>query len=186
LKNIKNAIKNTIGIGLGVLLIPIVVYAVVRLFYSQSITSNFGKKEVFTFDLSADMPEVEVGPGDSVSVSPVITNTATEQMVVFIDIETPSYEGESIYTIEPSDGWTLVEEAENHEVFAYGKDEMTILYQDEATDALTDKITMKEISNGAYAAIDDINVTITGYGIDTESTYSSIEEAWERCKAMIE
>jgi hypothetical protein len=97
-------LKNTIWIGLGVLAIPIVVYAAVRLFYSQSTTSNFGKKVVFTFDLSADMPEVEVGPGDSASVSPVITNTATEQMVVFIDIETPSYEGESIYTVEPADG----------------------------------------------------------------------------------
>jgi hypothetical protein len=71
-------------------------------------------------------------------------------------------------------------------VFAYGEDEMTILYQDEATEALTDKITMREISNGAYAAIDDINITITGYGIDTESSYSSIEEAWEVCKSMIE
>ena len=37
-----------------------------------------------------------------------------------------------------------------------------------------------------YASIDDINVTITAYGIDTESTYSSPVEAWEACKEMIE
>jgi hypothetical protein len=71
-------------------------------------------------------------------------------------------------------------------VFVYGGDEMTIFYHEETTDAMADRIMMKEISNGAYAAIDDINVTIIGYGIDTESTYSSIEEAWVGCTSMIE
>jgi hypothetical protein len=32
------------------------------------------------------MPEVEVGPGDSVSVSPVITNTATEQKYKWVEM----------------------------------------------------------------------------------------------------
>lgn len=43
---------------------------------------------------------------------------------------------------------------------------------------------MNEISNAEYAAIDDINITITGYAMGTEDMSADPQEAWNQCKAL--
>lgn len=89
----------------------------------------------------------EVGPGDEVMVEPVIINTATEPMYVFIEVDTP-------------------------------------LMPKESTEALTSQLKMIEISNADLYYIDDINFTITGYGIDTENSVSDMQTVWEECKEL--
>lgn len=43
---------------------------------------------------------------------------------------------------------------------------------------------MREISNAEFADIDDINVTISGFGIDTNGMSTDPERVWEECKAI--
>ena len=61
---------------------------------------------------------------------------------------------------------------------------MTPLPSGDTTTALTDQMSMIDISNADYAAIDDINFTITGYGIGTEEVTTDPNEAWVYCKAI--
>ena len=58
---------------------------------------------------------------------------------------------------------------------------MTALQPGESTSALTEQMTMDEISNAEYAAIDDINITITGYAIGTENMSTNPIESWNQC-----
>ena len=62
-----------IGLWLGIFLAMVVAaYAITSLFFTESYTSEFTKKQVFRFDLDTGMSGGEIGPGDSFSVSPVI------------------------------------------------------------------------------------------------------------------
>lgn len=72
----------------------------------------------------------------------------------------------------------LVQNDAGKEVYAYGGSEMEKLFPNESNEALTTEISMKTISNAEYVAIDDINITITEYDIDTENTSSDVESAW--------
>ena len=134
----------------------------------------------------------EVGPGDSFSVSPVIFNDATEEMYVFVEIQMPEYTDSSLpksgdsflYTFDINEEWTLVESGNGTVVYAYGSTEMTVLSPGDSTSALTNQITMQSISNAEYAAIDDINITITGYAIGTEDVSTNPVYAWNECKSI--
>ena len=61
---------------------------------------------------------------------------------------------------------------------------MTPLQPGDSTSALTDRMKMNEISTAEYAAIDDINITITGYAMGTEDMSADPQEAWNQCKAL--
>lgn len=173
------------GIFLGAFLgIGVTVYALVRMFYMHEVRSDFSKKQIFEFELNAEMASQELGPGDSFAVSPVIDNTATEEMYVFIEVDMPESNGEPLYTFDANDEWILVEGNTEHYVYAYGADELTKLFPGEETVSLTEQMMMKNMSNAEFAGIDDINVTITGVGIDTNGTTEDPERVWEECKAM--
>lgn len=173
------------GVAAGVFLATgIVVYAVTTLFFTKSVTSKLNKKTIFQFDLSTELSDSEVGPGDSFALHPVVKNDATEEMYVFIKIQMPEYDGEPLYIMDADGSWMLVESTGDSVVYAYGNPEMIILYPGESTSALTDRMTMRSISNADYAAIDDINITITGYSIGTEGVDSVPGEAWSACKQI--
>ena len=53
-----------------------------------------------------------------------------------------------------------------------------------STCVLTSQMAMKSISNAEYAAIDDINITITGYAIGTEDVPMIPTETWNVCKVI--
>lgn len=61
---------------------------------------------------------------------------------------------------------------------------MTVLSPGDSTSALTEQMTMKSISNAEFAAIDDINITITGYAIGTEDVSTNPIYAWNECKPI--
>jgi len=131
------------------------------------------------------MEPTELVPGDSFATEPVITNDAIYEMYVFIAVETPSVDNKSIYEFTAGDEWTLIESTAERSVWTYADDtSMTMLSIDESTTALTTQMTMKEISNTAFVELDDINVTIIGYGIGTDNVSITPSEAWTYCKQV--
>lgn len=91
---------------------------------------------------------------------------------------------DKIYAFDVSDEWCFASENGGTVVYAYGSAEMTALSPRESTSALISLMTMSEISNAEYAAIDDINITITGYAIGTEGIDVNPSEAWNQCKLI--
>lgn len=89
----------------------VVAYAVTTLFFKgETQTSDYSKKTYFQFDGSSFFTASgEVGPGESMSIDPVITSNATVDMYVFIRVEMPGYNGSGLYNIELNSGWSLVE-----------------------------------------------------------------------------
>ncbi|MCI7181490.1 MAG: hypothetical protein MSA26_13185 [Lachnospiraceae bacterium] len=173
------------GVACGVCLgTTIIAYAIMSLFFTKSETSKLSKKTVFQFDLSTDMEATKVGPGDSFDVKPVIYNDATEEMYVFIQVDMPTTADGILYSFDVDDEWCVVSEDDGTVVYAYGSTEMTILAPGDSTSALTNQMTMKSISNAEYAAIDDINITITGYAMGTEDMSTNPVDAWNECKTI--
>ena len=117
-------------------------------------------------------------------VNPVVTNSATEEMYVFVKIDMSEWDGSPLYTFQADDQWELVESAGGTAVYAYGNPEMTILNPGESTPALTNQMVMQSISNAEYAAIDDINVTVTCQAIGTEGVATNPADAWNECKTI--
>ena len=174
-----------IGLWTGLFLATVIVaYAITNLFFTQSRTTGFSKKVIFQFDLGIGTSAEEVGPGDSISVNPVVTNSATEDMYVFVKIQMPEWDGSPLYTFHADEAWVLVESGGGAVVYAYADPEMTTLSPGDSTFALTNQMTMRSISNAEYAVIDDINITITGYAIGTEDVSTNPKDAWNECKEI--
>ena len=174
-----------IGIACGILLgTTIIAYAITSLFFTKSERSKLSKKTIFQFDLSTDMSATEVGPGDSFDVKPIVYNDATEEMYVFIQVDMPTIANGALYSFEVDNDWTLVESGNDTVVYAYGNTDMTILSPGESTCALTNQMTMSSISNAEYAAVDDINITITGYAIGIDDVAMNPTAAWNECKVI--
>lgn len=131
------------------------------------------------------METIEVGPGDSFSVRPVIFNDATEEMYAFVEIKMPTIDDRFLYTFDTDNEWTIVENRFGTVVYAYGSStDMTVLSPGESTVALTNQMTMQSISNAEYAAVDDINFTITGYAIGIKDVSTNPTDAWNECKTI--
>ena len=179
----KKAVK--IGIASGILLgTAIIVYAITSLFFTSSETSKLSKKTVFQFDLSTGMEATEIEPGDSFDVKPVVYNDATEEMYIFIQVDMPTTVDGVLYSFDVDNEWIPVSDNDGTIIYAYGSAEMTALQPGDSTIALTERMTMIEMSNAEYASIDDINITITGYAIGTEGVSVNPTEAWEQCKEI--
>lgn len=175
----------SLGIAFGVFLaVGIVAYAITTLFFSKSVTSELSKKTVFQFDLTTAMTATEIGPGDSFDVKPVVYNDATEEMYVFIQVDMPETANGTLYSFDADADWCLVSEDSGTVVYAYGNSEMTVMSPGDSTSAMTSQMTMQSISNAEYAAVDDINITITGYAIGIEDVSTNPTAAWEQCKLI--
>ena len=61
---------------------------------------------------------------------------------------------------------------------------MTTLQPGESTSALITQMIMKSTTNAEYAAIDNINITITGYAMGTEGMSTILADAWSECKVI--
>lgn len=175
-----------VGVWTGIFLATVIVaYAITTLFFlRREELQVFSKKVSFQFELGIGASTGEVGPGDSISVNPVVTNSATEAMYVFVKIQIPELDGSPLYTFRADDDWVLVESADGTDIFAYANPEMTVLNPGESTTILTNQMTMRSISNAEYAAIDDINITIIGYAIGIEDVASNPADAWNECKTI--
>ena len=85
----------TILITLALLMTTTVVaYALISYITTETQTSVFNKKEYFEMECSEIFAETsEVGPGETVSVNPVITSKSSVDMYVFIRVEMPIHNG---------------------------------------------------------------------------------------------
>ena len=175
----------SIGAIVGILLgAGIIAYAITQLFTSKTATSNLTKKTIFEINLNDGLQAAQVGPGESFTVTPSITNDATEDMYVFIKVVMPEYGTDGLYTYTVDSNWTIVENNAGTKVYAYASGSMTMLPPGDTTTALTNQMTMKNITNAEYSAYTDINVTITGYAIGTDGVSTDPATAWSECKVI--
>lgn len=126
----------------------------------------------------------DLGPGDSALLNPVVENSSTEKMFVFIEVVMPVIENAPLYEFAVDEDWILVESYGGSEVFAYGGDQLSMLFPGDSTTPLMPSITMKQISNAEYSEIDNINISITGYAIDCQGYTTVPSEVWDELKAL--
>jgi len=160
----------------------VVAYAVTTLFFKgETQTSDYSKKTYFEFDGSGFFTASgEVGPGESMSINPVISSNATVDMYVFIRVEMPRYNGAGLYELNAGSGWS-VEEAQvagDKYIAVYRYDD--VVAPGASTTALGSSLTMVDMSLTEYADLSDINVTMTGYACGAED--ESLDTAWESIK----
>ena len=178
-------LKRTITFIVLFLVVIIGVAALTEFFTSASATSEFEKKTFFQIVFDAEFPSSEVGPGDEVAVSPVVTSDATENMYVVIVVDMPVFEGSPIYEYTVDDSWTQISD-EDSLVYGYGSsDEMTVLLPGDTTTPLTESLLMKNFTIPEYAYIDDINVTFNVYALGADGTSSNPDEVWAEIKERI-
>ena len=178
-------LKRTITFIVLLLVIIIGVAALTEFFTSASATSEFEKKTFFQIVFDAEFPSSEVGPGDEVAVSPVVTSDATENMYVVIVVDMPVFEGSPIYEYTVDGSWTQISD-EDSLVYGYGSsDEMTVLLPGDTTTPLTESLLMKNFTIPEYAYIDDINVTFNVYALGADGTSSNPDEVWAEIKERI-
>lgn len=169
----------------------VTVYALVK-FYSVEKTVDAEREHVFQFEIEG-LPQgivAETGPGDIIVINPVIYNSSTEEMYVFIQVKTEAYNGDCLYSFDVKNGWKLVEQKTENgvytAVYAYVYDDgsMYTLLHGEKTEKLTDAITMQEMSYPEYADISDISITFAGYAMITINTSTNPSDAWNECKQL--
>ena len=160
----------------------VVAYAVTTLFFKgETQTSDYSKKTYFEFDGSSFFTASgEVGPGESMSINPVISSNATVDMFVFIRVEMPSYSSGGLYSLDMNSGWECIEAGETGDKYiaVYRYDD--VVAPGASTTALGSSLTMVNMSLADYADLTDINVTMTGYACGAEG--EELNTAWESIK----
>lgn len=175
-KNLNRSTQMIIVIAL-LLSVGIVAYAAISSLLTKSVTTNLTKGDVMEMDLSQPVVTGTVTPGDSIAVSPSITNTGTKDCLAFVRVSMPVYgAGSPAYSFSVGDGWTKVEE--NSGTVVYGYD--SVLESDEETGPLCESFTMVNMSSTDFRSLDDVNVTVTGYLADCDEYGTEIVSAWEQ------
>lgn len=160
----------------------VVAYAVTTLFFKgETQTSDYSKKTYFEFDGSSFFTASgEVGPGESMSINPVITSEATVDMYVFIRVEMPSYNGSGLYELNTGSGWSIEETHVVGDKYVAVYRYNNVVASGAFTTALGSSLTMVDMSLAEYADLSDINVIMTGYACGAED--ESLDTAWESIK----
>ncbi len=175
--------STTAIIFLTILALTTVIYAVTTLFFKgETQTSDYSKNTYFEFVGDGFFTASgEVGPGESMSINPVITSEATVDMYVFIRVEMPSYNDAGLYNFDPNSGWSLEESevVDGQYIAIYRYNEA--LTPGTSTTALSSNFTMVDISLSDYAEIENVNVNMTGYACVAEDG-ETLEIAWDSIK----
>ena len=162
-----------------ILTLSVVAYAVTSLFFaSPTQTSEYEKRTYFEFVMNdVFTASGEVGPGESMSVNPVITSDASADMYVFIRVEMPALGESGLYTLTPSSAWSVQESGVQGDrwVTVYRYD--SVLTPGASTTALTSNLTMVDMSHAEFSEVTELNVSMTGYACGTEDL--ELENAWE-------
>jgi len=161
----------------------VVAYALVTYITTMTQTSSFTKKEYFEMSGSEIFSaSSEVGPGEKVSINPMITSMSSVDMYVFIRVEMPGYNGGGLYDLTVNDGWSLVEnevvDDKWVEVYRYDSE----LTPDQSTTVLANKLTMVNMTLAEFAEIEEIDVSMTGFACRTADV-AGIDEAWDYIKS---
>lgn len=123
-----------------------------------------------------------ISPGDTKSVSVVVTNPGTTDGMAYVrfsypTINTSTGSAGSAYSWTINDGWSVVEEGSGYTVYGYE----SAIGTNGSTGSLMDSITMKNLSVVEYKALgDEVNVQFIGYVADCNEFGYDAQVAWER------
>ena len=122
-----------------------------------------------------------IAPGDSKSMSAVVSNPGTAEGLAFIRFEYPTISSASgmagsAYTWSVNSGWSVVEEGIGYSVYGYN----SAIGENQNTSSLMDNLTMKNMSTEDYKNLADVNVSMVGYVADCSEYGTDIEVAWSR------
>ena len=150
-----------------------------RTHQSETQESNYNIKEMFTFDMSEVFTGAgDFAPGEYMSVNPVITSGATEDMYAFFRLEMPlAPAGDSgLYNLNVNGSWSRIEGSvvgdQWVEVYRYGE----VLTPGQSTAPLADRLNMVNMNIADYVQIYDFNIKATGYACSSDEM--SEEDAW--------
>ena len=161
----------------------VVAYAVTTLFFKgETQTSNYSKKTYFEFAGDGFFTASgEVGPGESMSINPVISSNATVDMYVFIRVEMPIFSSAGLYEVNTDSSWSVEESGIVGDKYIAVYRYNDVVTPGSSTSSLGSSLTMVDMSLTDYSELSDINVTMTGYACGAED--ESLETAWESIKA---
>ena len=183
---LKHMKRSTVVILILVMLAltTVVAYAVTTLFFKgEPQTSDYSKKTYFQFAGDGFFTASgEVGPGESMSINPVITSESTVDMYVFIRVEMPSYSSAGLYELDTDSSWECIESGVNGDTWFSVYRYNDVVAPGASTTALGSSLTMVDMSLADYADLTDINVTMTGYACGAED--EELSTAWESIKGF--
>ncbi len=175
-KTLSRTSQATLIIAL-LLCVGIVAYAAYSAWISKSEKSTLTKGDVMEMSLLNASATGEVVPGQSVAISPSITNTGTKDCMAYVKVEMPTYgAGADAYTFTDNSGWTKVAESSGSVTYGFN----TVLHSDESTSSLCESIAMVEMSSTDFKALDDVSITVTGYLLDCDEYGTEVGEAWSQ------
>ena len=158
-------------------------YGISVLWSNISSTTNFEKDKYIKIEMSGIAGTGSVKPGDSVSLSPALTNNGDIDVNAFVKVTMPTVSDVSAYTFEAGSGWNLVD-ADNktgviEQIWSWGDNtNLEALSPGASTGPLATSFTMKsDISGADFAAMSDINITFEGYMVEVEGTGTSDPES---------
>ena len=164
------------------LLVGVVAYAAISLLVNANWTSDWSKKGFVEITIDVGDQDGSVAPGDTMSVSPTLTNSGNDDALAFIKFTYPVLPGStnsgaagSAYTWTVGSGWTVVEEGSGYTVYGYS----SALAEDQTTSALTSSVTMKDMTGSQYKAI-DVNIRFDGYLADVNEYGTELDACWAR------
>lgn len=160
-----------------VLSISIVVYAAVSALLTKTWKSDLTKGDIMEFELNQSEVSGTITPGESVAISPSITNTGTKDCLAFIKVSMPVYgSGTNAYSFTVASGWTKV--SENSGVIVYGYSD--VLESDVDTGSLCDSMTMVDMTASEFNGLADVNIELTGYLADCDEYGTDVSAAWSK------
>lgn len=158
-----------------------------KFFGTKSATVHVTKKSYFQFDLVVSLDNIELGPGESVSIKPKVVSDSTEDMYVFIKVLNPTFNGEPLYIYDVDESWILIDDTiEDAEVYAYATSdlEMTVLAPGEETIPLTTEMTMRGISYPEYSAVEDPSFSFQVFALGLDDMPSEANDVWLIAKEL--
>ena len=162
-----------VGIFLGGMIIA---FAISSYITNKSYEEIVDPDRRFEMDLSGKKSPGAMGPGDSMSIEPTITNTGNTKMYVFMRININTVNDKPVYTFTPAAGsnWTKVDTGVADEiVYCYGDPSTLAVGQSETLNGtMTVALTDAEFSEMPDDAL-HYKVTGCGIGFDAESTSSA-------------
>lgn len=145
----------------------VVAYAAISTLVTSFWGSNWSKKGFVEIEITVPAASGNVGPGDTMTVSPTITNNGNDDGLAFIKFTYPTISNNtgmsgSAYTWTEKSGWSVIEQGIGYTVYGYSSP----LGEYETTGELLESVTMKDMTGAEYKAIDDVNIRFDGYLAD--------------------
>ncbi len=149
--------------------------------------TRLSKKDFVTVRLTGASATGSIRPGESVSLSPALTNNGSVDASAFIKVSMPAVSSAAAYEFTASSDWTKVDETVDGstatQIWAYGGDELTTVETDGSTSSLTSSFTMKSgITGSQFKDMSSVDIDIYGYlvdktaGTDPETVWNMIPE----------